>query len=204
MKVLVLDDHEAIRDTVVRSVQILAPEFQCVEFSGVAEAEHYLKRNRVDFTVCDLELTQGCNTALLEVFLHLNVPVLVFSSHVNKVLVQELDAKHILCYVSKTSGIQALKAGLESLFTGRSYQCPLVQATVARKLDSLATHRLNLSKSQKQVLALLAMGHTREDVANLLSNSVSTINNHIYRAREANDCRDLNEILRRYRFWDHG
>jgi DNA-binding NarL/FixJ family response regulator len=204
MKVLVLDDHEAIRGAVVRWVQVVAPEFQCVEFSGVGEAQLFVKRNRVDYAVCDLEVRQGCDTSLLDILADLNFPVLVFSSHVNKVLIQELDVKRVLCYVSKTSVIQALKAGLEALFTGRSYQCPLVQATLTRKFDTLEPRRLTLSKGQKQVLALLVLGHTREDVANLLCNSISTINNHIYRAREVNDCRDLTELLRRFRFWDHG
>jgi hypothetical protein len=95
MKVLVLDDHEAIRDAVVRWVQVVAPEFQCVGFSGVAEAEHYLKRNRVYYAVCDLEMRQGCDTSLLDIFADLNVPVLVFSSHVNKVLIQEFTGAQI-------------------------------------------------------------------------------------------------------------
>ncbi len=204
MKILVLDDHEAIRDAVVRWVSVVSPDAQSVQFSGVPEAKHFLKRNRVDFAVCDLELTHGCNTALLDVLDSLSIPTMVYSSHVNQVLIQELESKHVLCYVSKTSGILSLKAGLEALFMKQSYSCPLVQATAARQSDRLETAPLTLTKSQKQVLTLLSLGHTREEVADRLFNSVTTINNHIYRAREVNDCRDLTELLRRYRFWDHG
>jgi len=62
---------------------------------------------------------------------------------------------------------------------------------------------LFLSEGQKTVLAVMAKGNNREETAKFLKIKKSTINNHIARAREINDCRNLDELLRRYRFWDN-
>jgi DNA-binding CsgD family transcriptional regulator len=61
---------------------------------------------------------------------------------------------------------------------------------------------LELTKGQKAVLEILIRGFNREEAANSLKISLNTLNNHIARAREMNNCENFEELLRRYRFWD--
>jgi DNA-binding CsgD family transcriptional regulator len=53
------------------------------------------------------------------------------------------------------------------------------------------------------VIHLLAEGFNRQEVAELLTIKLNTVNNHIARAREFNGCENLEDLLRRYRFWDY-
>jgi len=53
------------------------------------------------------------------------------------------------------------------------------------------------------VKAYLAKGFNRKDAAEMLGMKRSTLNNQVHRAREANDCEDFPEILRRFQFWEH-
>ncbi len=127
---------------------------------------------------------------------------MIYSSHVNKVLITELLMINVNCYVSKTSGIDSLKRGIEMLLQRQKFYCRLVMSTIESKEEFKQTEKLFLSNGQKTVLEVLAKGHNRVETAKILRIKKSTINNHIARAREINDCENFEELLRRYRFWD--
>ncbi len=201
MKILLLDDHEAIRETITRYLRELDSTITVFEASNINEAEQFIATKVFDFAICDLELTKGCNIQTMEGLYRDRVPFMVYSSHVNKVLIKELEAQKVHCYVSKTSGSVELKKGLEALLNGQTYYCPVVRGTIDSKREMNATDRLQLSKSEKKVVAVLAEGYSREETAAILHKEVTTINNHLYRAREANNCRDTGELHRRYNFW---
>jgi DNA-binding CsgD family transcriptional regulator len=59
-----------------------------------------------------------------------------------------------------------------------------------------------LTKGQKAVMEVLIRGFNREEAADILKITLNTLNNHIARAREINNCENFEELLRRYRFWD--
>jgi DNA-binding NarL/FixJ family response regulator len=127
---------------------------------------------------------------------------MIYSSHVNKVLTTELQKFQVRCYVSKTSGIESLQKGIDSLLNDRTYSCPLVISTADSREAFKETEKLVLTKGQKIVLEVLAKGFNREEAADILKLKMTTLNNHIARARELNDCENFEELLRRYRFWD--
>jgi len=49
----------------------------------------------------------------------------------------------------------------------------------------------------------ISLSLRRKDAAEMLGMKRSTLNNQVHRAREANDCEDFPEILRRFQFWEH-
>jgi DNA-binding NarL/FixJ family response regulator len=128
---------------------------------------------------------------------------MVYTSHVNKVLIKELENFNVNSYASKISGIEALREGIVSLLVGKSYQCPLVVSTIESTDNFKETEKLTLTPGQKVVLEVVAKGFNREEAAKILKIKMNTLNNHIARARDLNDCENFEELLRRYRFWDH-
>jgi DNA-binding CsgD family transcriptional regulator len=89
------------------------------------------------------------------------------------------------------------------LFEGKSLQCPIVQQSKQSTEEFKEIDRLSLTKAQKRVLKVLDEGFDRIETSRKLSLSLTTVNNHIARARELNDCKSLDELMRRYRFWDY-
>jgi DNA-binding NarL/FixJ family response regulator len=203
MKLLLLDDHEIIRESVIRYIKDINSAIEIIEAQSIEEAEQFIATVIFDYAICDLELTKGCDLSTIEGLHRDRVPFMIHSSHVNKVLIKELESKKVRCYVSKASGTVELKKGIEALLNGRQYYCPMVQNTIDSNKKPQETGRLTLSKSEKKVIAILAEGHSREEAAAILKKELTTINNHVYRARESNDCRDLGELIRRYNFWSH-
>ncbi len=203
MNILILDDHEAIRLVIKQQVLEIIPTAKFFEYSTVRGAlEHFSERLPVDFVVSDLELTEGCNLSLIESSRTNIKPVLIFSSHVNKVLIQKLEKEGVDCYVSKTSGVDALKRGLQALLHGESYYCPLVNQTKLSKASYKETDPLTLTVGQIKVLREIQKGHNRKETAQRLKVTATTVANQIAKARDINNCNSQEELMRRFRFWE--
>jgi DNA-binding NarL/FixJ family response regulator len=203
MKILILDDHAAIRMFVSQLVTSIVPHASIFSSNSIESAISSINTtSKVDFVICDLELNVGCSTLIPELCNENKIPCMIYSSHVNMVLIQELEKYNVCCYVSKTSGIEALRAGVDALLYNKKYQCSLVKSTIESKIEFKETAKLELTKGQKAVLEILIRGFNREEAANSLKISLNTLNNHIARAREMNNCENFEELLRRYRFWD--
>ncbi len=203
MRILIFDDHEVIQYFVKQQIESILPNVEILRCSTIESAKSAIKTPPgIDFAICDLEINSGSNISIPEMCFERNIPYMVYSSHVNKVLISELKSINVNCYVSKTSGIESLKRGIEMLLNRQKFYCHLVLSTMESNEEFKQTERLFLSEGQKTVLAVMAKGHNREETAKFLKIKKSTINNHIARAREINDCKNFDELLRRYRFWD--
>jgi DNA-binding NarL/FixJ family response regulator len=204
MKILLLDDHEAIQYFVKMQILEILPNAEIILCSKIESAKQIISgRPTVDFAICDLELNAGCNVVIPELCSVNQIPVMVYSSHVNKVLISELNELNVNCYVAKTSGIDALKNGIEALLSHAKYCCPLVISTSKSKDGFKSTEPLFLLKKQKMILEVMAKGYNREETAVMLNLKMTSINNHIARARLNNECENFDELIRRYKFWDH-
>jgi len=203
MRILIFDDHEAIQFIVKQYIDNIIPNAEVIRCSNLEIAKSIIKTPPgIDFAICDLEINSGANILIPEMCFERNIPYMVYSSHVNKVLISELKNINVNSYVSKTSGVDSLKRGIEMLLNRQKFYCHLVLTTMESKEEFKQTERLYLSEGQKSVLEVMAKGHNREETAKFLKIKKTTINNHIARAREINDCENFEELLRRYRFWD--
>jgi two-component system nitrate/nitrite response regulator NarL len=204
MRILIFDDHEAIQFFVKLQIENIVPTAEILRCSNVESARSVIKKPPgIDFAICDLEINSGSNLSIPEMCFERNIAYMVYSSHVNKVLISELININVNSYVSKTSGIDSLKRGIEMLLQRQKFYCHLVMSTIESKEEFKQTERLFLSDGQKAVIEVMSKGHNRVETAKILKIKKSTINNHIARAREINECKNFEELLRRYRFWDN-
>jgi DNA-binding NarL/FixJ family response regulator len=203
MRILILDDHEAIQQFIKQKVTEIIPNATIICCTTTECATKVIYGfPHINFAICDIEIKSGANLAIPELCYNNDIPYMIYSSHVNMVLVSQLKELKVNCYVSKTSSIDFLKKGLEILFSKQNYYCPLVLSTMNSQEEFKETEKLFLSLGQKSVLKVMAQGYNREEVSRLLKLKKSTINNHIARARTVNDCENFDELIRRYKFWD--
>ena len=204
MRILIFDDHEAIQYFVKQQIENIVPKAEILRCSTLESAKSLITTPPgIDFAICDLEINSGSNISIPEMCFDRNIAYMVYSSHVNKVIVSELLKINVNCYVSKTSGVDSLKRGIEMLLNRQKFNCHLVMSTIESKEEFKQTERLFLSNGQKAVIEVMAKGHNRLETAKILKIKKATINNHIARAREINECENFEELLRRYRFWDN-
>jgi DNA-binding NarL/FixJ family response regulator len=203
MKIVILDDHHAILQFLKQKVNEILPSADVVLCSTIHEAKMALDDvQRPSYVICDLEINAGRSTAIPEYCSCLKMPFMVYSSHVDKVLLQQLKKCGVCVYVSKLSRMEFLQRGIGALVVGENYFCPFVTATMEANERFKETEKLKLTDGQVRVLEVMLKGYNRVDAADLLHISLTTLNNHIARAREMNDCENFEELLRRFRYWD--
>jgi len=204
MNVLIIDDHEMILMVLSNMVLELLPNARVFKCKTKEDAKKFfLDINKIDFAICDLQLTNGCSTEIPELFARNNIPVMIYSSHTNRSIINEIIDLGVKVFVSKTASLVEARKGLNAVIDNTTYFCSLVTKTMECSESSKPAFKLVLTKSQKLVLDILSQGFNREECARRLNLKITTVNNHIAHARELNDCYNLEELLRRYRIWDY-
>ena len=112
---------------------------------------------------------------------------MVFSSYINKSLIDSLKSMKITGYVSKGSRTEDLLTGIRKLIASENYLCPEVEQEQFIK-DDTDTPRPLLSKAEIRILKAYNNGLNTDEVAELLHLKPVTVRNHRARALERNLC----------------
>ena len=184
-KILIADDHSAIR---IGVKQICANEFPVMQFAeavNYAEVFQKLKETDWDILILDVDL-QGRNG--LDILKQIKtdkikVPVLMFSFHIEEQIALRALKIGAAGYLSKDVADMELIKAINQILKGKKY----VSESISEKLLSLyekdtekEPHEL-LSDREYQTLLLIASGKTVSEIAEILYLSKPTIST--YRAR---------------------
>ncbi|HTL81115.1 MAG TPA: response regulator transcription factor [Bacteroidia bacterium] len=184
-KILVTDDHPAIRDGVK---QIINRNFSDVVFgeaSNGAEAFRMMNEKDWDLLILDLDMPGRSG---LEVLKQLRdegkkLRVLIFSMHAEEQIAIRVFKLGADGYLSKDSSETEMIKAIETLLNGRKYISAAIASALVDQLgnpDDKLPHEL-LSEREYQTMLLIASGKTVSGVAEELSLSVTTVST--YRAR---------------------
>lgn len=202
MKILLLDDHPIILSTLEERILEMAPSAEIFATTSLEGALEIREKEELDYAVCDLQIIAGKNLEMPALCFKDRIPYMVYSSHVNKDLVRQLEALGVRCYVNKSSPGKEVTAALRSLFRGRRYFCTSVRLTKGVEDERKPMPKLIYTKAQGKIIDLLDKGYDQKEVAVMLKVKLRTVLNHLAMAREVNDCDSSAELLRRYRFWE--
>src|ERR1700733_3892101 len=184
-KILIADDHSAIR---IGVKQICANEFPAMHFAeavNYAEVFQKLKETNWDILILDIDLPGRNGLDILKQIRteKIKVPVLMFSFHVEEQIALRALKLGATGYLSKDSADLELIKAINQILNGRKY----VSESISEKLLSLyekdsekEPHEL-LSDREYQTLLLIASGKTVSEIAEILCLSKPTIST--YRAR---------------------
>ncbi len=171
-KLLLVDDHEIIRDA-LRMYFESVPEF---EISGEAqngkEALRLLALNKYDVVITDISMPQMDGVELME-NIRLNYPdqkVLVLSSHTDPGSIQQMVAYGAQGYILKNAPQKKMISALNDILDGKEYYEKEVHDTVAKfiarkKREEARTTQNEISEKEKEVLELIIKGYTDAKIA---------------------------------------
>jgi two-component system invasion response regulator UvrY len=184
-KILIADDHSAIR---VGVKQICANEFPAMQFAeavNYAEVFQKLKETDWDILILDVDLPGRNGLDILKQIKtdKIKVPVLMFSFHIEEQIALRALKIGAAGYLSKDVADMELIKAINQILKGKKY----VSESISEKLLSLyekdtekELHEL-LSDREYQTLLLIASGKTVSEIAEILYLSKPTIST--YRAR---------------------
>lgn len=194
ISVLIADDHAVLRSGLKMLIQSQKDMEVIGEASSAQDAHRLVIDLEPDVMTLDINMP-GMNTLKLMEKLgkeHPQTKVLVLTMHDNTAYLRAALAAGAAGYLVKTTVDTQLLTAIRTLHAGKSYVDPSLAGELVQSLVNSPHHKHSnkqktpgnqLSQREHEVLALLALGHTQQEIADRLFLSVKTI--ETYRARLA-------------------
>lgn len=184
MKLLLVDEHSVVREALAQ-VLLSQPDVETVSHAESAkDAVSAQQQCPSDVVLTELSLSDRAGTELIrELKAFPGTRVLVLSAHRDDYRVAEAMRAGADGYLTKRIRLAALLEAIRGIASGKAAVSPDVSAAMVRALqrrdtggrgDVLST----LSERERQVLRLLALGHSAKEVAAQLAISVKTVETH--------------------------
>ena len=184
-KILIIDDHEVLRDGVKRVFDKHPGSVTFGEASTLQEAQRLVREQDWDIVVLDISLGDRSGLEVLRELKQIRprLPVLILSMHSGEQFARRALKAGASGYITKDSPRAELVKAVDKVMSGGRYISP----TLAEKLifdfesDTDRPPHEALSDREFEVLRLIGAGKTVSEIAMMLSLSDSTIST--YRAR---------------------
>ena len=184
-RVLLADDHRIVA---VGLEALLAPDYEVVGWAPDGRSLLELaRRTPADFIVADISMP-GLNgiRALAEMRNEgLDVPVIFLTMHAEPVYARLAMEAGAAGYVLKDAAPRELLRALQAAAQGSIYVSSELQAEVFHSPSGTRPTRdpaTGLSLRQREILQLLAAGHSAKQIARLLGISQRTVEYHKYQS----------------------
>jgi DNA-binding NarL/FixJ family response regulator len=202
IRVLIADDHNLVR----AGIRALLQNIEGVEVIGEASdgraALESIREKRPDVALVDIAMP-GLNGMEVAARVAKEVPqvrVLMLSMHANEEYVLQALRAGAAGYLVKGADTVELELALKALMRGESYLSPAVSkhviADYAKRVGGEAGTLELLTPRQREILQLIAEGHSTKEIAHLLKISIKTVETHRSELMERLDIHDVAGLVR--------
>lgn len=200
VRILIVDDHEVVREG-LSSVLAADPRYNVV---GTAEsgkealkiAAHTMPQVAiVDFRLPDMSGDEVCRELLRS---RPDLRVIMLSSYLNEGLVRQALTAGAAGYLTKGSGLAALRATLDEVVFDRVSAAPHEAPQIVQQLHKLLSKQVATAPptpQQQAVLDLAADGLTYHEIGARLFISESTVRFHIQNLKTRFSARSKTDLI---------
>jgi two-component system, NarL family, response regulator NreC len=199
IRVLICDDHALVRSGLRRLLETEANVVVVGEASNAEEALELVARQKPDVLLLDVVMPGRSGVeALPEVLAESpSTHVLVLSMQDDPSYVRQAFTAGASGYLLKEAADTDLIQAIHDVGEGRRYVHPLLGARLAAAEATTASKATDrLSEREHEVLHLLALGHTNQEIAKLLFISIRTAETHRARIMQKLELSTRAEIVR--------
>jgi len=203
IRVLIADDHTLFRQGLVRLLES-APDLEVVgEAVDGREAIRLVEKTHPHVIIMDLSMPGlGGLEAIRRIRrIQCQAEVLVLSMHDDEVSVSQALQAGAVGYVVKTDNAEELLTAVRAAHRGQSYLSPSISRLVIegylqrRPTENVASSD-KLTSREREILQLLAEGHSNKEIAKLLNLSVKTVETHRTNLMKKLGLHSLAELVR--------
>lgn len=204
IRVLIADDHAILREG-IRALLSLSPDLEVVgEAADGREAIEQCRRLEPDVVLMDVAMPGlGGLEATLEIRRELpRIKILVLTQYEDREYIRRFLKAGVSGYVLKKAAGSDLTAAIRAVSEGGLVLDPKVareamrEAAMGSTAEAGADPYETLTDREKQVLKLVAEGHSNKEVAEALGISVKTAMSHRERVMEKLDLHSRTDLIR--------
>lgn len=203
IRVVVAEDHNLVRQG-IRALLEQSGEVQVVgEAATGEEAVRETQRCKPDVVVMDLAMPRldGAQATERILDLHLPTQIIILSMHSDTTMIQQLLRRGVKGYLLKDAVTEELMLAIRSVSQGKIYLSPTISDSVMTLLleppDLTADKSADLlTPREREVLQLVAEGHTNNSIASTLNISVKTVEKHRANVMNKLEVNDLASLMR--------
>jgi two-component system response regulator NreC len=185
-KVLIADDHALVREGIVAFLKLCDDIEVIAEASDGLEAIEKTNKFHPDIIIMDINMPKlgGLETTIEIKKMHPQIKILVLTQYEDREYITRFLKAGVSGYLLKKAVGSDLINALRSIIRGELYlYSSIASEVVSRYLEGEKKTDLEnpydkLSDREKQVLKLVAEGHTHKEIADMLSISVKTVIAH--------------------------
>jgi DNA-binding NarL/FixJ family response regulator len=203
IKILLADDHTLVRAGIRRLVENLPGVEVVGEASDGLEALAMAAARTPDMVLLDIGMPglSGFEVAQKLSALIPSPRVVILSVHDSEEYVVKALRAGCAGYLLKDSAVSELEVAVRAVARGESYLSPPISKQVVadylRRTGSSVSSPLEmLTLRQREILQLVAEGHTSKDIAQKLGLSFKTVENHRAHIMERLGVHDLTGLVR--------
>lgn len=188
IKILLVEDDELFRLGLRTRLEKEAGIEAIAEAEDGETAVELAKHHPLNVVVLDIGLPgiggiEACRQLRQN---HPNLPILVLTSRTQKALIARLIEAGVQGYCQKGVASETLILAIRSVAAGASWWDEAATAEIRSNWGNNSTPNLedetnnNLTRREKEILALIAAGKTNQEIANLLYIAPGTVRVHVH------------------------
>jgi len=202
VRVLLADDHALVRAGIRALLEGLEGVTVVAEAGNGSEVLELARKHRPDVVLLDISMPGLCGleaSALLKQELS-EVRVVMLSMHANEEYVLQALRAGASGYMLKDSATAELELALQAVMQGETYLSPRISKQMVegyvQRVGGEQPKSDSLTPRQRQVLQLIAGGHSTKEIAYRLELSVKTVETHRAQLMERLQIRDIAGLVK--------
>jgi two-component system response regulator NreC len=183
IRVLLVEDHETVREG-LRMLLDSQPDIEVIGEAATGRlAVEYSGRFHPQVVIMDLSMPEMNGLAATEQIKreHPSTAVVALTRHDDAAFVDELKKAGASAYVLKQSASRELLDAVRIAAVGGSYLDTTLRSRAARTVDgqpNRGRQAPSVSEREKQVLRMMAIGHSNKEIAEALGITIKTVEVH--------------------------
>jgi DNA-binding NarL/FixJ family response regulator len=202
IRMMLAEDHTLVRAGIRALLQNLEEVEVVAEAGDGREALRLVEIHEPDVVLMDIAMA-GLNgleaTARISKTFP-NVRVIILSMHANEEYVLQALRAGAVGYLLKDAGTAELELAIRAVARNETYLSPLVSkhvvADYVRRVGGEPSSLERLTRRQREILQLIAEGHSTQEIAQMLSISGKTVETHRSQLMERLDIHDVAGLVR--------
>lgn len=203
LKILIADDHKIVRDGLRHLLEDQAQYVVIGEAENGRKAVQLARKHHPDIVIMDISMPDlnGIDATHQMIAENSGVKVIALSMHSDKQYVDQMLKAGVSGYLLKDCAFEELDRALKVIAGGGVYLSPdvaglVVQDYVGQLHEKAPEPSVAMTVREREVLQLIAEGHSTRAIANALNISVKTVETHRKNIMEKMNVRSVAELTK--------